>query len=1054
MKRLLSLLVSIALTLSLAACGETESTDFDFGKTTLMVFALGEQPGALAEMEQAGLDLSKVSLVVCETAAIPVTEETTDGEDAQTDAAEEDAPVPVTLARTHRHLTENGFVTDSEASIDAADNEKALADFLSNAKAQHPADHYGLFVIADGHGPLGGVGDKAAFAQNGLSLADIQHALAASPFAAEKLDFIGFDAGMMGSVETASVLSPFAHYLLASEEVMPSIGLDYTALTQTSRCDSLSLLTLLAEGFNNAYSTHCRNRGGDNIAGVMTVTDLEKIPAVTDALNALFKAIDPAAHYDAVAAARMNSYVCGLTTAALFRGDTVDAVGFTDNLAPLAREEAAALCAALSEATVCHSSYIPHANGLSLYYPFGGMDECADRLTAYADFDALTDYAAHLSTFAATLTGDATLPAATVTAPVVSDTAVTLDITAEQAERLADARLVVFRKEQNRYFPVYHTGAKLTVDGNTLTADFDKNALYVRDDYGNVVVSSFVYAEQTVGDITYYAVRFHATYTDEDDPRSPLCAITVRVDNQTGEVLWGDKLLVGEDRTAADKQPSLSDGGFEMTTFDTARPLFPTFDDSGAQNPIRQWTTDSPDGSYVSFAIWYAERADLSFEMLPLETAEYYTAFELTDSHNVVYYSDMTPITIEGELPAFMPEAEPIDVTWDSGDTVKLLEQDNVTVSLLKERDFQGDGYRFVIRNDNDFEVTLSADSVIVNDVYFARYGGRSSLYAVPPHATIVDNEFFDFGNLSTFIDLNGMTSLQFNLTVEESSGALSLAASCPIVLDQPIRITLNKETALSDVDSLLSYRDYTVASKGLHAEEQPLFDEDGITLTLMQFGNSSDYGSPSALWRAENTTDQPLSVDILGGVFGDVFVSASSNEIAVPAGLTGFASYSSFNRDTLDAFDSADRLSLVFSYRLGDGKAKVITCPVTLKQKGEPPVLKEGETVLGEEHGIRLTLVSYELDDNYGNPKHKWTVVVTNHSGKDVSLDYAPLSDKSVSFLYGRVGDGQKTQIVLSCYAERLDEGETPSIHLAAKDLTEQETLFTFETPIVLPMA
>lgn len=46
----------------------------------------------------------------------------------------------------------------------------------------------------------------------------------------QPLDMIGLDACCMATLETALVLSPYADYMVASQEMEPSCGWDYTSI--------------------------------------------------------------------------------------------------------------------------------------------------------------------------------------------------------------------------------------------------------------------------------------------------------------------------------------------------------------------------------------------------------------------------------------------------------------------------------------------------------------------------------------------------------------------------------------------------------------------------------------------------------------------------------------------------------------------------------------------------------------------------------------------------------------------------------------------------------
>ena len=58
-----------------------------------------------------------------------------------------------------------------------------------------------------------------------MSLSGLDFALES---AGVKFDFIGFDACLMATVETALTMSEYADYLIASEETGPGVGWYYT----------------------------------------------------------------------------------------------------------------------------------------------------------------------------------------------------------------------------------------------------------------------------------------------------------------------------------------------------------------------------------------------------------------------------------------------------------------------------------------------------------------------------------------------------------------------------------------------------------------------------------------------------------------------------------------------------------------------------------------------------------------------------------------------------------------------------------------------------------
>jgi len=106
-----------------------------------------------------------------------------------------------------------------------------LSRFISDNVAAYPADHYSL-IISDHGASWPGVGGDLSSEQDSLSLAEIHEGIASGLETAglDKLDLLGFDACLMATQEVASDLAPLADRMLASQELEPGHGWDYTAL--------------------------------------------------------------------------------------------------------------------------------------------------------------------------------------------------------------------------------------------------------------------------------------------------------------------------------------------------------------------------------------------------------------------------------------------------------------------------------------------------------------------------------------------------------------------------------------------------------------------------------------------------------------------------------------------------------------------------------------------------------------------------------------------------------------------------------------------------------
>jgi hypothetical protein len=121
-----------------------------------------------------------------------------------------------------------GFTEEADLGELNMGDPAVLTDFLTRAIAAHPADHYALILW--NHGSIAGVGSDES-SGDGLSVpeiaAGIRDGLAAA--GVDRLDIIGFDACLMGAYEVAAGLADLGDYLIASEEVEPLDGWDYSA---------------------------------------------------------------------------------------------------------------------------------------------------------------------------------------------------------------------------------------------------------------------------------------------------------------------------------------------------------------------------------------------------------------------------------------------------------------------------------------------------------------------------------------------------------------------------------------------------------------------------------------------------------------------------------------------------------------------------------------------------------------------------------------------------------------------------------------------------------
>ncbi|MBQ5449159.1 MAG: hypothetical protein IIT57_03885, partial [Treponema sp.] len=101
-----------------------------------------------------------------------------------------------------------------------------LSSFIKWTAGKFPANRYELIFWDHGGGSVSGYGYDEKYPSAGsMTLAGINKALNDGGV---KFDFVGFDACLMATAETALMMNRHADYMIASEETEPGIGWYYT----------------------------------------------------------------------------------------------------------------------------------------------------------------------------------------------------------------------------------------------------------------------------------------------------------------------------------------------------------------------------------------------------------------------------------------------------------------------------------------------------------------------------------------------------------------------------------------------------------------------------------------------------------------------------------------------------------------------------------------------------------------------------------------------------------------------------------------------------------
>lgn len=264
-------------------------------------------------------------------------------------------------------------LVDSEANADMGDSE-TLSSFLKWGVQNYPAANMGLVLWDHGSGSINGVCFDENSDYDSLLLKELDASLCSvRADMTEPFEFIGFDACLMSTVETANLMSVHANYLIASEETEPGYGWDYTAigkyLDENPNANGSELGKVVCDSFYES----CDEIGCADEA-TLSVVDLSKISEVATTFDAyakdLYELTEQNADFSDIARAIASADNFGGNNRSEGYTNMVDLAGIVE-AGKSDSGNAQAVLDAIDSAVVYEVNGSDHANasGLATYYP-------------------------------------------------------------------------------------------------------------------------------------------------------------------------------------------------------------------------------------------------------------------------------------------------------------------------------------------------------------------------------------------------------------------------------------------------------------------------------------------------------------------------------------------------------------------------------------------------------------------------------------------------------------------------------------------------------------
>ena len=701
-----------------------------------------------------------------------------------------------------------------------------LSELLDYGHENYPAEDYALILWNHGGGPMSGVCWDDLSQSDNLTMTELVTALEDSPFVSDPLEWIGFDACLMASVETAHLMAPYANYMIASQETEPGTGWSYSFLsgiendenggvTGTRIIDSYMENTPVQEGLT------------------LSCTDLSKVMDVESAMDAFFGDLTVDLTEDTFSALsnmRQGVHGYGRSENASSDLDLVDLSDLVTHYEDQAEDSAAALQTAISEAVISTRSTEENSCGLSVYHPYYnkvlyqsmGQEE-------YSSFFFSPGYTQYMQRFSALWLGESMsdwskLAPAAESFTEDNQAQFTFQLSGEQQANFASAQLLVLSEYEdpdnengNSFSQVYIT-PDVTVDENgLLSAIYTGRTLYCVNENGEPLTGCLYYfidGEYTVIPANYISFESGLRYY----------TLLYCTGSETADDLEVSMMYVYDEGSQQfTNRLTIDPTEFEDIIFPTSH-YFPTWD-GDVFLAFEDWTRND---DLLSGYELYKYVGDWHFHFFDelLSGDQLYATFQVTDTQANTYSTELTQV-INPNLAEI-----PIEPSEISSDLYQMQLSARVDSSKL------------------DPEMTLMVNTVnptdkeMIYEIRDLRINGTRSVsdyFYTHLKAGESDYSYVRFSG-TDLANLDRVSSLEGTLTVTEYDGF-------EVVEEVPLSFTLD-----ADVSAFSSAQD----TENVLAQTEA----DGLEFQLLSVTEDTS-GKLSMDLHVTNRLDEPAEFDL-----------------------------------------------------------------------------------------------------------------------------------------------------------------------------------------------
>ncbi len=510
---------------------------------------------------------------------------------------------------------------------------KNLAYFLKFGYTHYKSDNYSLILWDHGSGPIYGYGHDEYNIFDTMTLMELKEALDNSPFnGMNKLEFIGFDACLMSSVEIASVLSDYTDYMIASQETEPGNGWNYSFLEKVDDdTTTVALGKLIVDYYDDYYSSRKSIEGTS-----LSLLRISQIDNVEKRLDELFKVASKNLEIDFsyISRSRSNSMTYGKSSSGF---DLIDLLNFIDKLPAEYKKEIDNLDSAIKDLVVYQKTDLKNTNGVSIYFPYYNRREYEKNAALYKEIGFSEEYNKYINEFIFQLTGKRLYDWDFTRSNMISlgQGKVSIELTEEERDNYSSASYILFERKDDKFTPVF-SGSDVQLIDNTLSINTSRKLIKVENNNDKMYVTAIESEKGT--DYTKYYIPAILSRINEETMEFDIIEVYLELvtneDNLNGYISRAIPMNLNENNS----YPKIDIDINEWDTLKLTNYSYNILDEEG--NYITDWVNSN---EALIMEINLDEPYEISFEDIDI-TNDYYCIFKIYDSQRNSYYSNIIEV--------------------------------------------------------------------------------------------------------------------------------------------------------------------------------------------------------------------------------------------------------------------------------------------------------------------------------------------------------------------------------------------------------------------------